>query len=63
MFTAREARIHDRHLDPLEDDRPIYCTCFICGEEILDGDEYYEIADYNVCESCIEDAHTYASVS
>ena len=47
-------------IDPPEDDRLAVYTCRICGDPILEGDEYYSIPSYGeCCASCIGDAHHY----
>ncbi len=30
-----------------------YCKCEICGKDIYEGDEYYEIDGHAYCEDCI----------
>lgn len=48
----------DYKLTPPEDDRRAVYTCQICGEPILKGDEYYDIAEFGICcAECISDAH------
>lgn len=32
----------------------IYTTCDVCGEDILEGDSYYEVGALCVCEECID---------
>lgn len=38
---------------PLAPEPPIYSKCEACGEEIYDGDEYYEIDGHDYCEACV----------
>lgn len=47
-------------LEPEEDTRKACCTCDECGEDILDGDDMYQIGRRTYCQSCIDDAHCYA---
>ena len=52
--------ISERPLDPPEDTRARVYTCKICGEEILEGDDYYDIPGLGVvCCTCIDDARQY----
>jgi len=31
-------------------------TCYLCGEPIRDGEDYYEVPEgWDVCEGCIDD--------
>lgn len=32
----------------------VFKPCSICGENILEGDSYYEVGALNVCEKCID---------
>ena len=41
---------------------PIYARCSMCEKPIYDGDDYYEIDDYNYCESCVRDCWKTAEV-
>lgn len=36
------------------------CSCDICGEDIFQGQLYYEIDSQNICEECIENGKRYA---
>lgn len=52
--------IPERPLDPPEDRRARVYRCAICGEDILEGDDYYNIPGLGpCCEPCIDDAHRY----
>lgn len=54
------ASIPERPLTPPEDDREIVCSCAICGEDLLEGDEYYDLPKLGICcEHCVEDCHHY----
>lgn len=47
-------------LDPPEDTRRRVYSCAICGEDILEGDDYYDIPGFGkCCEGCIDDAKCY----
>lgn len=44
----------ENHLNPPEDDREIVYVCEMCGEEIREGDDYYDIEGFGpCCEDCI----------
>ena len=47
---------------PLEEDPPIFDYCEACGEEIYDGDEYYEIGGHKFCEACVSGGYRTAEV-
>lgn len=52
--------IPERNLEPPEDTRKIVCTCGICTDDILEGDEYYEIPELGFCcANCISECHHY----
>lgn len=52
--------VPDYRLDPPEDKRKRVYSCAICGEDILEGDDYYNIPGYGICcESCIDDCKQY----
>lgn len=57
------ARLEGGYLEPPEDNRKVCCTCTFCKEDILEGDEYYELLGEIICESCMQEAHHYAEVS
>lgn len=61
-FTEREAWLHDQWLTPPEDEAPVCCVCSICGEDIREGEDVYEFGEHNICQECMEYAHTYAKV-
>lgn len=46
-------RIPEPPIDPPE--ASVFCTCDWCGDEIYEGDDYYEIGTENVCANCIGD--------
>lgn len=47
----------DYMLDPPEDTRKRVYSCAICDEDIMEGDDYYEIVSLGpCCEDCITDA-------
>ena len=31
------------------------CTCDMCGEDIYEGEDYYQINNDNICKFCIND--------
>lgn len=37
-----------------EDENPLF-ECDLCGCGIYEGDSYYEVSDFIVCEDCIDD--------
>lgn len=41
---------------------PLFADCEECGEHIYDGDEYYEILDHKLCESCVCGSYRTAEV-
>ena len=52
--------VPDRNLEPPEDTRKKVYRCALCGEDILEGDPYYDLGDIvdgpgKFCESCIGD--------
>lgn len=50
--------VPERPLDPPED--RIAFECEICGGDIYEGEEYYDIPDLGkCCANCINDAHRY----
>ena len=38
----------------IDDERPV-CFCEKCNGEIYQGEDYYYIAEMNICEDCIAD--------
>lgn len=36
--------------------------CDICGEDIYEGETYYEIFDENICENCIKECRRYGEI-
>lgn len=52
--------IPERDLNPPEDKRLVVFHCEICGEEILEGDDYHDIPGYGpCCEDCIKESKRY----
>lgn len=52
--------IPERPLDPPEDKRKRVYSCAICNEDILEGDDYYDVPTLGpCCETCIEDSKCY----
>lgn len=48
--------VPDYRLDPPEDKRKRVYRCAICGDDILEGDDYYDIPKLGkCCEACIDD--------
>lgn len=47
---------------PNAGDPPIFAECDLCGYEIYDGADYYQIGDYRVCEACVEKSQRTAEV-
>ena len=41
---------------------PIFAYCEVCGGEIYDGDEYYDIDDHKYCEACVHGGYRTAEV-
>lgn len=41
---------------------PIFAECDLCGYEIYEGMDYYEIGDYKVCKQCVKDGERTAEV-
>lgn len=37
-------------------DPPAVYVCFGCGDDILDGDDYWDIMGEQFCENCIDDS-------
>ena len=54
--------IPERPINPPEDTRAVVYKCEICGEEILEGDDYYDIPGYGICcEDCIKETKRYSA--
>lgn len=50
----------DYRLEPPEDNRRKVYTCAICDEDILEGDDYYDIEGFGkCCTNCINEARCY----
>ena len=47
---------------PNAPDPPIFAHCHECGEEIYDGDEYFEIDEHCYCEACVYKGYRTAEV-
>ena len=45
---------------PNAPDPAVFAECENCGEDILEGDDYYEIDEHKFCEECVR--HTTAEV-
>ena len=41
---------------------PVFAECSLCGNDILDGDDYYEINGDYYCEDCIDERRRTAEV-
>ena len=46
---------HEPILDPPESREPDALVCTRCGEPIYEGESYYRIYGYAVCEHCMDD--------
>lgn len=46
---------------PNAPDPAVYAECENCGEDILEGDDYYEAGEYKFCDECVR--HKTAEVS
>lgn len=50
----------ERGFEPPEDKRRKFATCPICEDDIMEGDECYDIPNYGYCcARCIKDAHVW----
>lgn len=47
---------------PNSPEPPIYAECENCGEDIYDGDEFYEIGEHKFCEACVNGGYKTAYV-
>jgi hypothetical protein len=48
--------VPDYRLEPPEDTREVVYHCEICGTEILEGDDFYDIFKLGpCCEECVSD--------
>lgn len=45
----------DNYYNPPEDERHIIKRCIQCGEDIREGDYYYDIDGEAWCEDCVKD--------
>lgn len=45
---------------PNAPEAPVVHHCYMCGEDIREGDCYYEINDEPWCEECIKDCYKVA---
>lgn len=45
----------DRYLTEEPDEPRVVYECDMCGCEIYEGDDYYEIGDTKLCEDCMGD--------
>jgi hypothetical protein len=55
--------IPERRLDPPDEDEPqVVYTCELCGHDILEGDDYYDLPDVGpCCEECIIKARRFCA--
>ena len=54
MRTDDPVRDAERYFSDLEDKEKHYITCVICGNVMLDGDEYYLVDDDPFCPDCMD---------
>lgn len=40
----------------------VYAYCELCDKKIYEGEEYYRLADMNICERCVNKAYTTAEM-
>ena len=53
-------QVPDYRLDPPEDTRRRVYGCAICEDDILEGDDYFDIPGLGpCCEGCIKDSKKY----
>lgn len=55
-------RLERNYLEPPEDRRKVVCKCSACDEPIYEGDDVYELMGFMFCQSCVDDAHSYAEL-
>lgn len=54
--------VPERPLNPPEDTRKRVYRCAICGDDIKEGDDYYDIPKLGpCCEPCIDDCKCYTA--
>ena len=57
----------ERSLEPQPDTRRVFAQCEFCGEDIMEGDEYFDLRCptnwkyHYVCAACMDNAHYYAA--
>lgn len=55
----------ERSLEPQPDTRRVFAQCEFCGEDIMEGDEYFDLCVptnrkyHYVCTTCMDNAHHY----
>lgn len=54
-------RVPDIRLDPPEVKAVLNCD--LCGDEIFEGDYYYDLNGEVICENCVESARKVAGVN
>lgn len=62
LFDADYLRAEHDFLETTEDSCKVCCQCSVCGEDIYEGDDCYDIGEMCICEACIDDAHHYAEL-
>ena len=56
-------RMHPCHPScPNAPERPVFDCCEICGADIYDGDDYYELNGHKYCETCVREGFKTAEV-
>ena len=55
-------RLERSYLEPPEDRRRVVCKCSACDEPLYEGDDVYELMGFTFCQSCVDDAHSYAEL-
>ena len=52
--------VPDYNLDPPEDTRRRVYSCAICGNDIIEGEDYYDLPKLGkCCEDCVRDCKCY----
>lgn len=63
---AQRYRIRNQYEDPQSVEARIVCYCEECGEEIYEGDSYYQFGSNIIagiyCESCVDKCRTTAEI-
>lgn len=55
MLLERQRDAYDRMMDTQQQEIVVFKTCDMCGNEIYEGDEYYDFDDEVICEDCLMD--------